>query len=48
MLAIIGSKLLDDDQRVVLQKIYKIMDTNGDGKLGPEEIQMGFNEILGE
>ena len=37
-LSIIASKLLGDDQKNTLQKIFKIMDGTGDGKLGKEEI----------
>ena len=37
-LSIIASKLLGDDLKNTLQKIFKIMDGTGDGKLGKEEI----------
>lgn len=47
-LSIIASKLLLEEQQDALTKIFKIMDTTGDGKIGPEEIQHGFLEILGE
>jgi len=47
-LSIIASKLLGDDQKNTLQKIFKIMDGTGDGKLGKEEIQIGFKQILNQ
>lgn len=48
MLAIIGSTLIDQTQLNNIMTIYKIMDSSGDGKIGSDELAMGFREILGE
>lgn len=39
VLAIIGSTLIDEKQLSSIKKLFRIMDTGGDGKLGPAEIK---------
>lgn len=44
-LSIIGHMLLDSQHRLVLQKVFQIMDTSGDGALGAQELIYGYNCI---
>lgn len=47
-LAIIGSTLMDPEQKEITLMIFKIMDESGDGQLGTDEIIAGFQKVLGE
>ena len=40
--------LIKKQHRQTILKIFKIMDDSGDGQLGKEEIQTGFQLLLGE
>ena len=38
--------LLGNQQKLVLQKVFRIMDTSGDGGLGAEEIAYGYRRLF--
>mmetsp|Transcript_5481 Transcript_5481/g.8553 ORF Transcript_5481/g.8553 Transcript_5481/m.8553 type:complete len:288 (+) Transcript_5481:504-1367(+) len=47
-LAIIANLLIKEKHKQTIQKVFKVMDSSGDGMLGPEEIQEGYEAIMGE
>lgn len=46
--ALISNTLLDDTHKQTLHKIFRIMDTSGDGQIGADELYDGYNEIIGD
>lgn len=42
----IAHLLLDNRQKMVIKKIFKIMDESGDGQLNADELSKGFSEIF--
>lgn len=46
--AYIGSQLISKSEKEKLGKIFKALDTNGDGKLSKEEIHNGYEEHFGK
>lgn len=45
--AFIASQLLSKTEKEQVDKVFRAMDTNGDGKLSKEEIKAGYNEYFG-
>ena len=46
--AFIASQLLSKQERENIDKVFRAMDTNGDGKLDKKEIQSGYLEFFGK
>ena len=46
--AFIASQLLSKQERENIDKVFRAMDTNGDGKLDKKEIQNGYQEFFGK
>jgi len=45
-MSMIAHLLLDTRQKMVIKKIFKIMDESGDGQLNAHELKKGFEEIF--
>ena len=45
-MAMIAHLLLDNRQKTVMKKIFKIMDESGDGQLEAAELKKGFQEVF--
>jgi len=45
-MSMIAHLLLDNRQKMVIKKIFKIMDESGDGQLNGHELKKGFQEIF--
>jgi len=46
--AFIASQLLSKQERENIDKVFRAMDTNGDGKLDKKEIKNGYLEFFGK
>ena len=46
--AFIASQLLSKQERENIDKVFRAMDTNGDGKLDKAEIKAGYAEFFGK
>jgi calcium-dependent protein kinase len=46
--AYIASQLLSKGEKDNLSKLFKAIDTNGDGKLSKEEILIGYDKYFGK
>jgi len=45
--AFIASQLLNKQEKEQIDKVFRAMDINGDGKLSKDEIQLGFAQYFG-
>ena len=45
--AFIASQLLSKNEKEQIDKVFRAMDKNGDGKLSKEEIKEGYGEYFG-
>ena len=46
--AFIAAQLLTKQEKLDVDKMFKAMDKNGDGKLSKQEIKEGYNEHFGK
>lgn len=46
--AFIAAQLLTKQEKIDVDKIFKSMDKNGDGKLSKQEIKEGYNDHFGK